>query len=198
MSLQISRLSSLIGISSSKQLESLMTSDPEMEKEIRKIIAGVLEASEGTCRVTGAIAPLIELGAGFDMDLTAKENIYLNGALLGYQREFIDDHFDDIVSFADDRSEMFFGLNGNPDVSDFSLEQAARQTNTPKTLKDLCQHVVDLVSYVRKNASDDSKGFYLQSLIDDFTGKMYKNIFLSTFDKSVRDEMQPTDIQNLP
>jgi ABC-2 type transport system ATP-binding protein len=66
-----------------------------------KIIAGVLEASEGTCTVRGTIAPLIELGAGFDMDLTAKENIYLNGALLGYQREFIDDHFDDIVSFAE-------------------------------------------------------------------------------------------------
>lgn len=66
-----------------------------------KIIAGVLEASEGTCRVTGTIAPLIELGAGFDMDLTARENIYLNGALLGYRREFIDEHFDDIVRFAE-------------------------------------------------------------------------------------------------
>ena len=66
-----------------------------------KIIAGVLEASEGTCRVTGAIAPLIELGAGFDMDLTAKENIYLNGALLGYRKEFIDEHLDDILSFAE-------------------------------------------------------------------------------------------------
>ena len=105
------------------------------------------------------------------------------------EHELCDTVRDDIVAFADDMSEMFFGLNGKPEVSDFSLEQAARQTNTPKTLKDLCQHVVDLVSYVRKNASDDSKGFYLQSLIDDFTGKMYKNIFLSTFDKSVRDEM---------
>ena len=66
-----------------------------------KIIAGVLEASEGSCRVTGSIAPLIELGAGFDMELTAKENIYLNGALLGYRREFIDEHFDDIVEFAE-------------------------------------------------------------------------------------------------
>ena len=45
-----------------------------------KIIAGVLEASEGSCTVKGTIAPLIELGAGFDMELTAQENIYLNGA----------------------------------------------------------------------------------------------------------------------
>jgi ABC-2 type transport system ATP-binding protein len=51
--------------------------------------------------VAGTIAPLIELGAGFDMELTAKENIYLNGALLGYRREFIDEHFDDIVAFAE-------------------------------------------------------------------------------------------------
>lgn len=66
-----------------------------------KIIAGVLEASAGTCRVTGSIAPLIELGAGFDMELTARENIYLNGALLGYKKGFIDDHFDEIVAFAE-------------------------------------------------------------------------------------------------
>jgi ABC-2 type transport system ATP-binding protein len=66
-----------------------------------KIIAGVLEASRGTCNVHGTIAPLIELGAGFDMELTAKENIYLNGALLGYRKEFIDEHFDDIVNFAE-------------------------------------------------------------------------------------------------
>ena len=66
-----------------------------------KIIAGVLEASEGTCTVEGTIAPLIELGAGFDPELTAKENIYLNGALLGYRKEFIDDHFQDIVDFAE-------------------------------------------------------------------------------------------------
>lgn len=66
-----------------------------------KIIAGVLEPSEGTCEVNGTIAPLIELGAGFDMELTATENIYLNGALLGYRKEFIDEHFQDIVDFAE-------------------------------------------------------------------------------------------------
>lgn len=66
-----------------------------------KIIAGVLENSEGTCSVKGSIAPLIELGAGFDTELTAKENIYLNGALLGYKKSFIDEHFDDIVEFAE-------------------------------------------------------------------------------------------------
>lgn len=66
-----------------------------------KIIAGVLEPSEGTCEVNGSIAPLIELGAGFDMELTARENIYLNGALLGYSKHFIEQHFDEIVDFAE-------------------------------------------------------------------------------------------------
>lgn len=68
---------------------------------VLKIIAGVLEPSEGKCTVKGNIAPLIELGAGFDMELTARENIYLNGALLGYTKQFIDSHFDEIVSFAE-------------------------------------------------------------------------------------------------
>ena len=68
-----------------------------------KIIAGVLEPSEGRVAIGGSIAPLIELGAGFDMELTARENIYLNGALLGYSKQFIDERFDEIVDFAEVR-----------------------------------------------------------------------------------------------
>lgn len=66
-----------------------------------KIIAGVLEPTEGSCVVRGNIAPLIELGAGFDIELTARENIYLNGALLGYTKTFIDEHIDEIIDFAE-------------------------------------------------------------------------------------------------
>lgn len=68
-----------------------------------KIIAGVLEPSEGSVYIGGTIAPLIELGAGFDMELTARENIFLNGALLGYSRQFMNERFDEIVDFADVR-----------------------------------------------------------------------------------------------
>jgi len=68
-----------------------------------KIIAGVLEPAQGRVAIGGTIAPLIELGAGFDMELTARENIYLNGALLGYSKQFIDERFDDIVEFAEVR-----------------------------------------------------------------------------------------------
>ena len=66
-----------------------------------KIIAGVLEPTHGTCTINGTIAPLIELGAGFDHELTARENVYLNGALLGYSKKFIDEQFDSIVDFAE-------------------------------------------------------------------------------------------------
>ena len=66
-----------------------------------KIIAGVLEPTEGRVAIGGTIAPLIELGAGFDMELTARENIYLNSALLGYSKSFIDERFDEIVDFAE-------------------------------------------------------------------------------------------------
>jgi len=69
-----------------------------------KIIAGVLEPSSGRCITYGNIAPLIELGAGFDMELSARENIYLNGALLGYSKDFINEHFDEIVEFSEIKS----------------------------------------------------------------------------------------------
>lgn len=66
-----------------------------------KIIAGVLEPSEGSVKVHGNIAPLIELGAGFDPELTARENIYLNVALVGYTKEYIDADFDGIIEFVE-------------------------------------------------------------------------------------------------
>ena len=66
-----------------------------------KCIAGVLYPTTGSIEVRGSIAPLIELGAGFDPDLTARENIYLNGAVLGHDRKFMDEHFKSIVDFAE-------------------------------------------------------------------------------------------------
>ncbi len=66
-----------------------------------KIIAGVMYPTKGSVTVNGSIAPLIELGAGFDMDLTARENIYLNGAVLGYDRDFMNQHFDEIMDFSE-------------------------------------------------------------------------------------------------
>ncbi len=66
-----------------------------------KVIAGVMSPTVGEVRVNGSIAPLIELGAGFDMDLTARENVFLNGAVLGYDRKYMQEHFDSIIDFAE-------------------------------------------------------------------------------------------------
>ena len=66
-----------------------------------KVVSGVMKPTEGTIEVNGDISPMIELGAGFDQDLTARENIYLNGAILGYSKEFIDEKFDEIVEFSE-------------------------------------------------------------------------------------------------
>ena len=66
-----------------------------------KTIAGVLKPTTGYVKTWGTIAPLIELGAGFDIDLTAKENVYLNGAILGYSHEEMEKHYQDIVDFSE-------------------------------------------------------------------------------------------------
>lgn len=66
-----------------------------------KVIAGVLKPTEGKVTTLGKIVPLIELGAGFDMELTARENVYLNGAILGYSKKFLEEKFDEIIDFAE-------------------------------------------------------------------------------------------------
>lgn len=68
---------------------------------ILKILAGVLTPTTGKVKIYGSVAPLIEVGAGFDPELTAKENIFLNGAILGYSKEFIESKFEEIVDFAE-------------------------------------------------------------------------------------------------
>ena len=66
-----------------------------------KAISGILKPYQGTITVSGSVAPLIELGAGFDPELTARENIFLNGCVLGHTEKFMQEHFDEIVDFAE-------------------------------------------------------------------------------------------------
>jgi ABC-2 type transport system ATP-binding protein/lipopolysaccharide transport system ATP-binding protein len=66
-----------------------------------KMIAGVLKPTYGTITTKGTIAPLIELGAGFDIQLTGKENIFLNGAIMGYSQEFMEQQYQNIVDFSE-------------------------------------------------------------------------------------------------
>lgn len=66
-----------------------------------KVIAGVLKATEGTVTTKGKIAPLLELGAGFDLQYTGRENIYLYGAVLGFSKKFLDEKLDEIIEFSE-------------------------------------------------------------------------------------------------
>lgn len=66
-----------------------------------KAISGILKPYGGSITLTGNVAPLIELGAGFDANMTARENIYLNGCVLGHTKKFMDEHFEEIVEFAE-------------------------------------------------------------------------------------------------
>ncbi|MCI8371173.1 MAG: ABC transporter ATP-binding protein [Lachnospiraceae bacterium] len=66
-----------------------------------KIIAGVMKPTEGNVQIHGTVAPMIELGAGFDFDLTARENVFLNGAILGYDKHMLEEKFDEIIQFAE-------------------------------------------------------------------------------------------------
>lgn len=66
-----------------------------------KAISGILKPYKGSIEVKGSVAPLIELGAGFDGEMTARENIFLNGCVLGHSEKFMAEHFDEIVAFAE-------------------------------------------------------------------------------------------------
>ncbi len=68
-----------------------------------KLISGILKPTKGVIRTYGNIVPMLELGAGFDLELTGKENIYLNGAILGYSKEYLESKYNDIVDFAEIR-----------------------------------------------------------------------------------------------
>ena len=85
-----------------------------------KVIAGVLKPTKGSVQIGGSVAPLIELGAGFDYDLTAEENVYLNGALLGYSRQEMQKHYEDIVEFSELKDFM------NVPVKNFSSGMISR------------------------------------------------------------------------
>lgn len=66
-----------------------------------KAISGILKPYKGSITVNGTVAPLIELGAGFDQEMTARENIFLNGCVLGHSEKFMQEHFEEIVEFAE-------------------------------------------------------------------------------------------------
>lgn len=105
-----------------------------------KIIAGVLKPVKGTVSVRGSVAPLIELGAGFDYDLTGSENIFLNGALLGRSRAEMEKYYDDIVEFSELREFMNTPVKNYSSGMVMRLAFAVATIGTPDIL--ICDEVL--------------------------------------------------------
>lgn len=85
-----------------------------------KAISGILSPYKGSVSINGSISPLIELGAGFDGNMTARENVFLNGCVLGYSKAYIKEKFDEIIDFAELREFL------DVPIKNFSSGMAAR------------------------------------------------------------------------
>ncbi len=95
-----------------------------------KIVAGVMKPTTGKVNIGGTVCPMIELGAGFDTELTARENIYLNGSIMGYSKEFINSKFEEIVEFSELRAFL------DVPVRNFSSGMVARLAFSIATVVD--------------------------------------------------------------
>lgn len=124
-----------------------------------KIIAGVMKPTKGNVEIYGNICPMIELGAGFDMDLTARENIYLNGAVLGYSRDFIDNKFNEIVEFSELKDFL------EVPVRNFSSGMVARLAFSIATIVDPEILIVDEILSVGDIAFQQKSESKMRSMI---------------------------------
>ena len=124
-----------------------------------KVIAGVMKPTKGKVEVHGNICPMIELGAGFDMDLTARENIYLNGAVLGYSKEFIESKFEEIVEFSELREFL------DVPVRNFSSGMTARLAFSIATVVDPEILIVDEILSVGDIAFQAKSEAKMRSMI---------------------------------
>ena len=132
-----------------------------------KIVAGVMKPTKGKVDAYGSICPMIELGAGFDPDLTARENIYLNGAVMGYSEELLDRKFQDIVDF----SELHDFLD--VPVKNFSSGMVARLAFSVATIVEPEILIVDEILSVGDIAFQAKSENKMKSMIGGGTTVLY-------------------------
>lgn len=126
-----------------------------------KLICGILKPYRGSVKVYGSIAPLIELGAGFDGELTAEENVLLNGTLMGYSESFMKEHFEEIIDFA-----QLQGFLDMP-IKNYSSGMAARLGFSVATVVQpdilICDEVLSVGDYRFQEKCEERMGHMLEA-----------------------------------
>lgn len=145
----------------------LIGSNGAGKSTLLKVVAGVMKPTKGRVKVNGNVCPMIELGAGFDMELTARENIYLNGAILGYSKQFIESKFDEIVDFSE-LSEFL-----EVPVKNFSSGMIARLAFSIATIVDPEVLIVDEILSVGDLAFQQKSEEKMRSMIGGGTTVLY-------------------------
>lgn len=142
-----------------------------------KVVAGVMKPTKGSVKTYGNVCPMIELGAGFDPQLTARENIYLNGAVMGYSKELIDSKFEEIVEFSELRDFL------DVPVQNFSSGMVARLAFSVATIVEPEILIVDEILSVGDIAFQAKSEAKMLSMINGGTTVLYVSHSLESIKK---------------
>ncbi len=140
---------------------------------VLKIISGILKPTSGKTVVNGNVAPMLELGSGFDMDMTGRENVFLNGAILGYSEQFLKEKYDDIVSFSE--IERFMDIP----LRNYSSGMIARLAFSVATIVEPEILIVDEVLSVGDSAFQDKSRARMMELMSGGTTVLFVSHNLS-------------------
>jgi len=142
-----------------------------------KVVAGVMKPTKGDVKTYGNICPMIELGAGFDVQLTARENIYLNGAVMGYSKELIESKFNEIVEFSELKDFL------DVPVQNFSSGMVARLAFSIATIVDPEILIVDEILSVGDIAFQQKSEAKMMEMITGGTTVLYVSHSLESIKK---------------